>query len=66
METVYVTVMSYGSYDEHIVMIIYAGLNYETAKQKAIDFVFPDPSQNWGYVEHWVDGKKIKDEEVRS
>ena len=62
---VYVTVMSYGSHDENEAVNIYAGVDYEQSKKAAQEFVFPDPWQNWGYVEHWDNGKMVKNELVR-
>ena len=62
---IYVTQMYYGAYDGREKEIIYVGTDYELAKQKAKEFHFPDPHSNFGYIQHWKDGKEIKEELVR-
>jgi hypothetical protein len=62
---VYVAVTYWGSYEDRDSTNIYAGTSYEQAKEALTNYMFPNDENNWGYLEMWQDGKKIKDELVR-
>jgi hypothetical protein len=64
-KTVYVCVASWGSYDEHDTVVIYASTSYPDAVRAMTEYSFPNTENNWGYVETWENGKKIKDDLVR-
>lgn len=61
----YVTVMTWGYGDERDFSIPYAGESHSEAMNAAAKYKFPDPYNNWGYLQTWQDGKMIREEEVR-
>lgn len=61
---IYVGVCSWGSYDLAEKTNISASLNPEDVIKALNEWVFPDPDQNWGIMEIWLDGKKIKEEVI--
>ena len=48
MEQIFISVASYGSYDERDQQIVYAGTDYAQAERMLLDFAFPNPSNNYG------------------
>ena len=63
---VYVGIISFGYGDSSGTMIIYAGLKHEIATTMLKGCGFPEPENNFAYIEHWQDGVKIKTEYVIS
>jgi hypothetical protein len=61
---IYITIMQYGSYEDRTQTIIYCGADYEIAKERALAHKFPDPDQNFGWVEFWENGDYIKQVEI--
>jgi hypothetical protein len=54
----YVSVATWGSYEDHGTNTLYAGPNYTQAKHVLEDFTFPDEWNNWGWIEAWYNGIK--------
>lgn len=75
MKTTYVALKYWGSYEDKEVFVIYAGNSHEDAVDASLKVVYKDGDKNNSIVdgeirsvniEHWEDGKKIKDEEIYS
>lgn len=62
---IYVSVVKYGSYEDTEEKKLYVGTDYNKAKEILEQFEFPDPYNNWGWIEHWEDGKEVKHEYIR-
>lgn len=57
METVFVTIATFGSYEDREKVLIYVGSNYELANARGLNYEFRNPDNNYVYIERWVNGK---------
>ncbi len=62
---IYLVKMLCGSYEDKVVDIIYVGTSFDDASKKCMEYHFPDDSNQWGVVETWENGKRIKEEYLR-
>jgi hypothetical protein len=56
MEKIYVVCVSSGYGDDWDKEIIYAGIDYDTAKQRMLSHEFYDEHNNNAYIQTWIDG----------
>ena len=61
----FVSVTSWGYGDCTGQNILYAGNDLTEATKRLTNFVFPDSSNNYGWIETWENGKEIKHEYIR-
>lgn len=61
---IYVSVVACGEWDENVTKVEYVGRNLSAAKRRIENYKYPNPNNNFGWIEHWIGGKNIKDEQV--
>jgi len=61
---VYVSIVACGEWSTNTTRTAYAGRNLSRAKEAIQKYKYPNPVNNFGWVEHWVDGKNTHDEQV--
>jgi hypothetical protein len=63
--TVYSGIVSYGLFDEKDVELLISDTNYDRVKEAVLNFIFPVPERNYGWIATYKNGKKIDTEELR-